>query len=123
MLVRLMEGFETLPRPFVMKCSGGHDRTALAAALFVVHDGGWEALDAARAQFDAKKFGHKPKRYQFWLKPFLDFAAEAAGGKDLAAWVRSGYSPEALAAWLTARGLADSHKGIFEKPSRSPFQL
>jgi Protein tyrosine/serine phosphatase len=123
MLVRLIESFETAPRPFLLKCSGGHDRTALAAALFVIHDGGWQAVSEAEKQFDAHLYGHTPKKHQFWLKPFLTFAAEAAQGVPLAAWIKERYTPEALAGWLSDRGLGDSHKGIFEKPVRSPFQL
>ncbi|GAA0525473.1 hypothetical protein FHS83_001941 [Rhizomicrobium palustre] len=123
MLARLVECFETAPRPFLLKCSGGHDRTALGAALFLIHDEGWQALDKAVAQFDARLYGHKPKKHQHWLKPFLAFAAEDAKGAPLSAWIKEHYRAEALAAWLSAHGLSDSHKGIFEKPVRSPFQL
>lgn len=123
MLVRLIECFETTPRPFLMKCSGGHDRTALAAALFVIFDLGWEAFDEACLQFDAELYGHKPKKHQFWLTPFLSFAKEDAKEQLLGDWIRDVYAPERLADWLAARGLSDSYKTIFEKPQRSPFQL
>lgn len=123
MLIRLIEAFDTAPRPFLLKCSGGHDRTALAAALFVIHDQGWQAYAEAEKQFDRDLFGHKPKQHQRWLKPFIAFAREAACGTPLATWITQDYAPERLSAWLTERGLADSHKGIFEKPVRSPFQL
>ena len=33
MLATLIGAFEAAPRPFLMKCSGGHDRTAFACAL------------------------------------------------------------------------------------------
>jgi len=123
MLVTLLQAFETAPRPFLMKCSGGHDRTALAAALFVIHQGGWQAFDAAAHQFDAQAYGHKPKQHQHWLKPYLVFAAEDAKGMALGDWIRNRYAPETLAVWLKERGLEAGHKGIFEKPVRSPFQL
>ncbi len=122
MLATLIEAFETAPRPFLMKCSGGHDRTAFACALYLVHRDGWAAMAAAKAQFDPR-YGHKPKAGQYWLKPFLAFADEDAAGQPLATWVREVYDPTALEHWLSARGLADSHKGIFDKPHRSPFQL
>lgn len=121
MLVRLIEAFEVAPRPFLLKCSGGHDRTALAAALLVIHHEGWAGRDAAMCQFDARLYGHSPKKYQHWLSHFPAFAEEEAQGKPLAEWIRTGYSPERLAAWLKLRG--HSFKGIFEKPHRSPFQL
>ncbi len=123
MLVRLTEAFETAPRPFLLKCSGGHDRTALAAALFVIHRGGWAGRDTAMRQFDSRLYGHTPKKYQHWLRHFPAFAEEEAQGTPLAEWVRTGYRPERLAAWLEERGLASSFRGIFEKPHRSPFQL
>lgn len=121
MLLRLTEAFATAPRPFLMKCSGGHDRTALAAALFLVHDDGWQS--DAEKQFDEYLFGHKPKKHQHWLKPFIAFAREASGGKSLAQWIGEDYAPEDLAQWLSAHGLNHGHAGIFEKPVRSPFQL
>ena len=123
MLVTLLEAFDAAPRPLLMKCSGGHDRTALAAALLILHRDGWSAMAAAEAQFDAKRYGHVPKRYQHWLKPFLAFAAEDAAGTKLADWLRQRYDPARLDQWLNSHGLAGSHKGIFEKPTRSPFQL
>src|ERR1700733_9976510 len=32
MLIRLIETFDSAPRPFMLKCSGGQDRTSFAAA-------------------------------------------------------------------------------------------
>lgn len=123
MLTTLVEAFETAPRPFLMKCSGGHDRTAFACALYILHRDGWSAMADAEAQFDPDRYGHKPKPGQHWLKPFLAFAREDAAERPLAEWVREVYEPEQLDQWLSAHGLAGSHKGIFEKPHRSPFQL
>jgi hypothetical protein len=122
MLVQLIGAFEEAPRPFLLKCSGGHDRTALAAALFVIHREGWAGREAAMRQFDAALYGHTPKKHQHWLSHFPGFAEEEAHGAPLAEWVRAAYSPERLATWLDARGLAGSFKGIFEKPHRSPFK-
>lgn len=123
MLAGLFDAFDAAPRPFLFKCSGGHDRTALAAALWIVHRDGWAGFATAEDQFDAGHYGHVPKKHQHWLKPFLAFAAEEADGRAVSEWVRTGYDPARLAAWLAERGLGDSHKGIFVKPTRSPFQL
>lgn len=123
MLVTLIDAFEAAPRPFLMKCSGGHDRTAFACALYLLHRDGWTGMAAAEAQFDPARYGHKPKKGQHWLKPFLRFAAEDAERMPIAQWVRERYEPARLDQWLIAQGLADSHNGIFEKPTRSPFQL
>lgn len=116
MLVRLMEAFETVPHPFLLKCSGGQDRTGLAAALYLIHRDGWEA--AAEAQFAGSA-----KKHQRWLRQFPAFAKEEAQGAPLADWIRGRYEPERLAAWLGAHGLADGFLRIFDKPERSPFQL
>ena len=123
MLATLLDAFDAAPRPFLIKCSGGHDRTAFAAALFILHRDGWQAMAAAATQFDPQRYGHVPKKHQHWLKPFLAFAAEDAAGNSLAEWLRESYDPARLDQWLIDHGLAGSHKGIFEKPTRSPFQL
>src|ERR1700754_1490694 len=51
MLVALLDAFDAAPRPFLIKCSGGQDRTSFAAALYIVHRDGWSALDRAERQF------------------------------------------------------------------------
>ncbi len=114
--------FDQAPRPFMLKCSGGQDRTSFAAALYLIHRGGWGAYDQAAAQYARFPYLHFPKAQQRWLRPFLDFARENAGGAPLAAWIADAYTPEKLEAWLAAHGLAGSHGGIFSTPTRSPHQ-
>lgn len=122
MLARLLDCFDAAPRPFMLKCSGGQDRTSFAAALYLIHRDGWGAMEKARGQFASFPYLHFPKEHQRWLKPFLDFAREQAGDRSLADWIRDGYSPQALKAWLDANGMGAFYKGIFERPKRSPFQ-
>lgn len=122
MLVRLIACFDTAPRPFLLKCSGGQDRTSFAAALYLIHRDGWEAIGVARAQFARFPYLHFPKRYQRWLRAFLDYAAEDADGKPLTDWIATHYTPEGAKAWFDAHGLADSYAAIFTTPTRSPFQ-
>jgi hypothetical protein len=122
MLVRLIESFDTAPRPFLLKCSGGQDRTSFAAALYLIHRDGWQAMPAAMAQFARFPYLHFPKTHQRWLKPFVDFAREDAGGLPLAVWISAHYTPENLKAWLDAHDLADSYVAIFTNPTRSPRQ-
>ena len=44
MLEQLIVSFDAAPRPFMLKCSGGQDRTSFAAAvLYLIHRGGWAA--------------------------------------------------------------------------------
>jgi len=122
MLVRLIECFDTAPRPFLLKCSGGQDRTSLAAALYLIHRDGWSALAAAHAQFARFPYLHFPKRHQRWLKAFVDFAQEDSRGLPLQQWIAQRYSPQILKAWLDGHGLADGYVDIFTVPTRSPFQ-
>jgi hypothetical protein len=122
MLLRLMECFDTGPRPFLLKCSGGQDRTSFAAALYIIHRDGWGAMARAKKQFACFPYLHFPKRHQRWLKAFVDFAAQDAGDLPLAQWVRDRYSPQAAKTWLDAHGLGDSYAAIFTVPTRSPHQ-
>ena len=123
MLVRLIEAFDSAPRPFMLKCSGGQDRTSFAAALYLIHRGGWAAMAEAQAQFARFPYLHFPKKHQRWLRPFLDFAAEDSSGVPLAGWIAERYTPERLKAWLEARGLADSHGGIFLAPTPQSLSM
>ena len=122
MLAKLFDAFDEAPRPFLLKCSGGQDRTSLAAALYVVRSKGWDARALAEAQFARFPYLHFPKRHQRWLRPFLDFAAEDPGAMPLAQWARERYEPARLKAWLEQRGLGDSFAGLFVVPTRSKWQ-
>jgi len=122
MLVQLIAAFDAAPRPFMLKCSGGQDRTSFAAALYIIHRDGWGAMAAARQQFARFPYLHFPKTQQRWLKVFLDFARAEANGQPLAHWIADSYSPEKLKAWLDANGLQGSYAAIFSAPTRSPYQ-
>ncbi len=122
MIARLAEVLETAPRPFLVKCSGGQDRTSLAAAIYLLLRDGWGAMDIARAQYARFPYLHFPKRHQRWLAVFPDFAAEEARGGDFAGWLRDGYDPQRFKAWLDARGQGDFYAAIFTVPTRSPYQ-
>jgi protein tyrosine/serine phosphatase len=122
MLERLIESFDIAPRPFMLKCSGGQDRTSFAAALYLIHRNGWSALPAARAQFARFPYLHFPKRHQRWLRAFLEFAQEDSRGLEIKEWIATRYSPQSLKAWLDGHGLADGYAAIFTVPTRSPFQ-
>ena len=122
MLERLIQAFDQAPRPFLLKCSGGQDRTSFAAALFLIHRGGWQAFGEAAAQYARFPYLHFPKRKQRWLRPFLDFAREDSKGATLSSWITGSYTPEKLQTWLAEKNLGDSHGGIFTVPTRSPHQ-
>ena len=122
MLARLMDTFDEAPKPFLLKCSGGQDRTGLAAALYLIHRDGWGARGPAELHFAAFPYLHFPKKHQRWLRLFTAYAEEAARGEPLATWARQGYEPADLAAWLKAHGHGDSFEKVFTEPTRSPWQ-
>ena len=122
MLVTLMEAFAAAPKPFLLKCSGGQDRTSFAAALYLIHREGWAAMEKARAQYARFPYLHFPKAHQRWLKVFLDFAREESRGASIKEWIARDYTPEKLEAWLEKHGHGGAHGGIFTVPKRSPFQ-
>jgi hypothetical protein len=122
MLATLVESFDAAPRPFLLKCSGGQDRTSFAAALYLIHRDGWAAMEKAKAQFARFPYLHFPKAHQRWLKPFLDFAHADSAAAPLAQWIRESYTPEKLKAWLDSHGHESSYAAIFTMPTRSPYQ-
>lgn len=119
MLIDLVDAFDFVPRPLLLKCSGGQDRTSFAAALYLLHVNGWGSLAAARRQFARWPYLHWPRLYQRWLKLFPEFACESAHGAPLKTWIAQEYDPETFAAWLGARGEAESFRGVYGARARS----
>jgi hypothetical protein len=113
MLVDLLDAFDEVPRPFLLKCSGGQDRTSFAAALYILHMQGWDEFAAAGRQFARWPYLHWPGRHQRWLKYFPVFACENAGGAPLRNWIEKAYGAEVFAEWLVARGEAGSFRGLY----------
>jgi hypothetical protein len=122
MLIDLIKAFDAAPRPFLLKCSGGQDRSSFAAALFILHRDGWTAFDTAQKQFSRFPYLHFPKRHQRWLKLFPAYARREANGRPLAQWLAESYSPEALQAWLNESGHSDTFAGVFVEPRASRWQ-
>jgi hypothetical protein len=121
MLAALFDAFDTAPRPFVIKCSGGQDRTSFASALYAVHRGGWSAMAGALEQFAPFPYLHFPKGNQRWLRHFLTYAHAKSAGAPLGDWVRRDYDPQAFAQWLGEFGMADGFNGIWE-PWKPPLR-
>lgn len=111
-LAALFDAFEAAKPPILLKCSGGQDRTGLAAALYLLQREGAAALAKAADQFAFWPYLHRPKAYQLWLRQFPDYAAREAQGAPLADWVRNRYDPKAFAAWLAAKGLPKSFRAF-----------
>ena len=111
-LLDLLDAFDRSGRPFLIKCSGGQDRTSFASSLYIVDRFGWSAQQQAQGQFAGWPYLHMPKRHQRWARMFLTYAREEAGDKSLRQWITADYSPEGFMAWLDARGLEDSFRNL-----------
>ena len=113
MLVDLLDAFDSVPRPFLVKCSGGQDRAAFAAALFLLNHLGWPALNQAKQQFAGWPYLHWPRPQQRWLKLFPGFAGESAAGVPLRSWLENSYSAGNFSRWLKDHGHEGSFKGLY----------
>lgn len=122
MLTDLFAAFDASPRPFLVKCSGGQDRTSFACALYLIHTRGWAARAQAEKQFSRWPYLHFPKEHQRWLRPFLDYAQGQADGQEIAQWVREHYDPHRFAQWLDANGHRGTYREVFVKPQASRWQ-
>lgn len=120
MLVDLLDAFDAVPRPFLVKCSGGQDRTSFAAALYILATEGWAAMPEACAQFSSWPHLHWPQRHQRWLALFPRFACEEADGAPLRTWSTRVYSPERFKDWLVAQGASDTFRKIYGAPASQP---
>ncbi|HEX3811003.1 MAG TPA: hypothetical protein VHW02_15015 [Rhizomicrobium sp.] len=114
MLVDLINAFDTAPRPFLIKCSGGQDRTSLAAALYLIKRDGWDAQAKAQAQFSRWPYLHFPKEHQHWLKQFPAYAREASEGGPIAQWIAQSYDPVHFKSWLEMMGQGGSFRHIYD---------
>jgi protein tyrosine/serine phosphatase len=111
-LLDLLDAFDRARRPFLIKCSGGQDRTSFASAIYLVDRFGWIAAGEAQQQFAGWPYLHMPKRHQRWARLFLTYAREQAGELSLRQWIAADYTPEGFMGWLDARGMEDSFRNL-----------
>ncbi|MEY4879068.1 MAG: hypothetical protein RJB62_537 [Pseudomonadota bacterium] len=99
-LVALTEALELAPKPFLVKCSGGQDRSSFAAATYLLLQGGLNARAAAEEQFSFWPFLHRPRAEQKWMQHFPAFVCETSKGTSISTWLKEIYAPEIFAEWL-----------------------
>jgi protein tyrosine phosphatase (PTP) superfamily phosphohydrolase (DUF442 family) len=90
-LLQLLDFFDTAPRPFLMHCKSGADRTSLASALYLIHVSGASVAEA-RAQM-SPRFIHFRWTSTGILDEVLD-AYEARlreGPRSLRDWIAEDY--------------------------------
>jgi hypothetical protein len=111
-LAKLFDAFDEAATPLLLKCSGGQDRTSLAAALYLLQRDGVGAIRDAEKQFAFWPYLHRPKSYQRWLKEFPAYAIADARGMPLNLWVRERYEPKVFAAFLASKGLENAYRAF-----------
>jgi protein tyrosine/serine phosphatase len=103
-VLRLAEVYRTMQVPALIHCKSGADRAGLAAALFVLLNGG--TVQAALGQLSLR-FGHMKRSRAGVLDAFLlRFMTEAEGKKPFLDWVGEDYDEAALRRDFQARGFA-----------------
>lgn len=101
-ILRLVELFRTLPRPLVMHCKSGADRTGFAAALYLMLIEGRPVEEAMR-QLDWR-YVHRSTTDTGVLDHFFRFYAreQRRTGIGLLDWIREGYDRETVTASFRA---------------------
>ena len=113
MLRDIIDAFDAVPRPLLLKCSGGQDRTSLAAALYLLHRHGWKEHARAQWQFARWPYLHRPRGEQRWLHLLVRYAREDAGGRPLSQWLDADYSANRFRDWLEQNGEHGSYDGLY----------
>ena len=95
-LLALLAALREMPKPLVIHCKSGSDRTGLAAAIYL-HALRGVPLAQARRQL-SWRYVHNPLGPARVLNRLLDAYAEAhhTSGIGFEDWVREGYDPAAL---------------------------
>lgn len=113
-IVMLLDAFETLPRPLLIKCSGGRDRASFAAAIYML----WRYPHGylkARTQLSLVPYMHFSRCRRRWIRKFLQYAQAETYGRPFGLWVRSTYDVQHFAEWLDSQGLRRSYVGILPR--------
>jgi len=98
-LLGLIDAFDALERPMLMKCAAGIDRSVFAASLYRLHR--QDAGSTAPAQRRRLQASRQP-----WIRAFPAFYEETARGHGLRDWIVDIYSAPAFETFLATRGIA-----------------
>jgi protein tyrosine phosphatase (PTP) superfamily phosphohydrolase (DUF442 family) len=103
-IMRLAEIYRTMARPGLIHCKSGADRAGLAAALYVLIEGGSSAQALAQLSW---RFGHIKQSNTGILDAFIaTYAREAEGRVGFLDWVEHMYDETDLRARFRSRSLA-----------------
>ena len=103
-ILRLAGIFATMRRPALMHCKSGADRAGIAAALYVLINGGTSAEARRQLSF---RFGHISQSNTGILDAFIAlYAREGEGRKAFLDWVEQDYEEQRLRDSFAARSFA-----------------
>lgn len=105
-LKELLSAFDTLPRPFLLHCKSGADRTGLAAAIYLMAHHGASVTEAQRQL--SFRYLHIRRSSTGILDHFLELYAErnAQSPLSIADWITTEYDPAVLTESFAAKQAA-----------------
>jgi protein tyrosine phosphatase (PTP) superfamily phosphohydrolase (DUF442 family) len=89
-LRKLMEAFDSLPRPILVHCMGGADRSGLAGTLYLTVYRG-VPLDEAEASQLTWRYGHVSFGQAHPMDEFFALYRQTAKGRPLREWITGEY--------------------------------
>ncbi len=104
----LVDAFDSLARPMLMKCAGGVDRSMFAAAIYRLNRSDSGGLSQVRRDLQRQRLRHLYRPEQRWIRAFPDFYDASRGSLVFRDWIETVYSAGAFEDYLTAQGLAGS---------------
>ena len=107
-LLALLEAFDRLERPLLIKCAGGVDRSTFAAALYRLRRDNTNNSTRVRRDLRRRRLRHLYWPEQRWVRAFPDFYDETRGTRGLQSWIEQDYSVAAFEAFLRERGWSGS---------------
>jgi protein tyrosine/serine phosphatase len=100
-LLKLLDLFHTIPKPVLIHCKSGADRTGLAAALYLL-DVEKRPLAEAKEQLSFR-YLHLKSTATGVMDEFLSMYEDEGGGKSVRDWIAQDYVPKALTRRFAAK--------------------
>lgn len=91
-IAKLLDDLDRMPRPLLVHCRGGADRTGLATALYV-HLFDHVPLDQAVQSQLTWRYGHIAFSAAHAMDRFFELYRETSHGQDVRTWIAKTYPP------------------------------
>ena len=100
-ILQLMQLLREAPRPLLVHCLGGADRTGLASSLYLIEREGMSTQEAMKRGLTPWN-GHIPLGHGGELERFFELYSMHGRGKPLEDWVRDDYPAIYRREWVSA---------------------